>query len=130
VLAFTFLENPVTGRLLLLEELWQEVKPGLSAFADNPAAGAATIRTLLEEAKAIVPPHLRSRTPVSLKATAGLRLLPAHQSEALIEAVSLVLADSGFDNRGVEIMSELHEGLFGWVTVNYLLDQLHNPRYR
>ena len=32
---------------------------------------------------------------------------------------------SGFDNRGVEILSELDEGMFGWVTVN-LLDQLHN----
>ncbi len=128
MLAFTFLENPVTGRLLLMEELWQEVKPGLSSFAEDPAAGAATIQALIEEARALVPPHLRSRTPVSLKATAGLRLLPPHQSEALISAVSLVLAASGFDDRGVEIMSELEEGLFGWVTINYLLEQLHNPR--
>ena len=67
MLAFTYLENPVTGRLLLLEELWQEVQPGLSSFADNPAAGAATIQTLIDEAKTIVPPHQRARTPVSLK---------------------------------------------------------------
>ncbi len=111
-----------------MEELWKEVKPGLSSFADDPAAGAATIQALIDEAKTIVPPHLRPRTPVSLKATAGLRLLPPHQSEALIEAVSLVLAASGFEDHGVEIMSELHEGLFGWVTINYLLEQLHNPR--
>ena len=128
MLAFTFMENPVTGRLLLMEELWQEVKPGLSSFAADPAAGAATIQALVDEAKALVPPHLRARTPISLKATAGLRLLPAHQSEALIEAVSGVLAASGFANRGVEIMSELDEGLFGWVTINYLLEHLHIPR--
>ena len=35
---------------------------------------------------------------------------------------------AGFDNRGVGILRELDEGVFGWVTVNYLLDQLHNPR--
>ena len=29
---------------------------------------------------------------------------------------------------GVGIASELEEGVFGWVTVNYLLEQLHNPR--
>ena len=37
------------------------------------------------------------------------------------------LEKSGFDNRGVRILSELDEGVFGWVTVNYLLDQLNNP---
>ena len=53
----------------------------------------------------------------------GLRLLPPAQSDALINEVKSVLDGSGFDNRGVEIMSELHEGLYGWVTVNYLMDQ-------
>ena len=37
--------------------------------------------------------------------------------------------NSGFVNRGVEILSELNEGLYGWITVNYLMEQLHNPRY-
>ena len=47
VLAFTFHQNPVTGNLVLDDELWQEVKPGLSSFASNPEAGADTITTLL-----------------------------------------------------------------------------------
>ena len=40
----------------------------------------------------------------------GLRLLPAAKSAALISAVNEVLESSGFNNKGVEIMSELHEG--------------------
>ena len=28
---------------------------------------------------------------------------------------------------GVEIMSDLEEGIFGWVTVNFLLDKLGEP---
>jgi len=128
VLAFTFVENPLTKNLRLLEEYHKEVKPGLSSFADSPDAGADTIRTLIEAALEKVPEPSRKETPVSLKATAGLRLLPEQKSEALISEVSKVLENSGFSNRGVEIMSELHEGLFGWVTVNYLLGQIDNHR--
>ena len=34
---------------------------------------------------------------------------------------------SGFVNEGVDIMSELEEGVFGWLTVNYLLHALDQP---
>jgi len=128
LLAFTFYENPVTNNLMLVDEVFKEVKPGLSSFADNPKEGAATVQALINEAYGIVPESYRKDTPVSMKATAGLRLLPHNQSEALIAATAQVLANSGFLNRNVEIMSELDEGLYGWTTVNYLLDQLHNPR--
>lgn len=128
VLAFSFYHNPGTGNLVLQDELWHEIKPGLSSFASSPSAGADTITELLSLALARVPPEKRSSVPVTLKATAGLRLLPEDQSQALIAAVQERLERSGFDNRGVGILSELDEGVFGWVTVNYLLDQLHNPR--
>jgi len=128
VLAFTFHQNPVTGNLVLDDELWQEVKPGLSSFASNPEAGADTITTLLSLAQGRIPADRWSTAPVTLKATAGLRLLPADQSEALITAVQKRMDMSGFDNRGVGIMNELDEGVFGWMTVNYLLGQLNNPK--
>lgn len=128
VLAFTFYENPLTKHLELVDELWEEVKPGLSSFADDSDAGANTIQVLIDAALTLVPEKQRKQTPVSLKATAGLRLLPAAKSAALISAVNEVLESSGFNNKGVEIMSELHEGLYGWVTVNYLMEQLNNPR--
>lgn len=128
VLAFTFYENPLTKNLMLVDEIWEEVKPGLSTFAENPVEGGASIQKLINKALTVVPESHRERTPVTLKATAGLRLLPLHQSEALISEVETVLANSGFINKGVEIMSELHEGLYGWVTVNYLLDQMSNLR--
>jgi len=35
---------------------------------------------------------------------------------------------SGFSNRGVGMLSELDEGVFGWMTINYLMEQLHLPR--
>ena len=33
-----------TQHLELVDELWEEVKPGLSSFADDPAAGAQSIQ--------------------------------------------------------------------------------------
>jgi len=128
VLAFTFHQNPLTGNLVLDDELWQEVKPGLSSFASDPEAGADTITTLLSLAQGRIPQDRWSSAPVTLKATAGLRLLPAEQAEALISAVKQRMELSGFDNRGVGIMTELDEGVFGWMTVNYLLGQLNHPK--
>ena len=146
VLAFTFHRHPlsgiairlrqnkrfqmwkqISGGLLLEDELWQEKKPGLSSYASEPDKGAASISALLDLAKERIPKAAWSRTPVTLRATAGLRLLPQAQSEALISAVKTTLDSSGFVNEGVDIMSELDEGVFGWLTVNYLLHALDQP---
>ena len=128
VLAFTFHRHIFTGNLVLESELWKEVKPGLSSHAADPQAGAATISHLLNLAKESVPKEQRASTPVTLMATAGLRLLPATQADALLAAVRETIDASGFDNRGVDVMSQLDEGVFGWLTVNYLLQQLENPK--
>ena len=116
-----------SGGLILEDELWQEKKPGLSSYASKPSDGAASISALLDLAKERIPEAAWSRTPVTLRATAGLRLLPQQQSEALILAVKNTLDTSGFVNEGVDIMSELDEGVFGWLTVNYLLHALDQP---
>ena len=127
VLAFTFHSHPVTGQLVLEDELWHEVKPGLSSYAEEPARGAESIASLLALAKARIPPAAWPGTPATLMATAGLRLLPHLQSEALLEAVRATMAGSGFEDRGTGIMGELEEGVYGWLTVNYLLGELERP---
>jgi len=124
VLAFSFRHHPVSSELILYDELWEQSKPGLSSYAGDPAEGAASITSLLELAKARIPQAAWASTPVFVAATAGLRLLPADQSEALIDAIKKTLHTSVFIDRGVDILSELDEGVFGWVTVNYLLHKL------
>jgi len=125
VLGFTFQRDPVSKSLRLLDELWMQVKPGLSAYADNPSGARAGLEALLEAAKERVPESHRSSTPITLKATAGLRLLPKAQSEAILQEVREVLVASGFkpEDNLIEIMNPLDEGLFGWFTVNFLLKQ-------
>lgn len=107
-------------------EVYKEKKPGLSSYADTPHRGVESIQMLLNEARAFVPAEQRSSTPLILKATAGLRLLPAHKAEQLLIAVRDLFIESEFrvEADAVEIMDGIDEGIFSWFTVNFLLDNL------
>lgn len=70
------------------QEFYSHIKPGLSSFADDPKKGADSIKQLLDKAKIVVPPHLWHQTPLVLKATAGLRLLPAEKANLILEEVN------------------------------------------
>jgi Golgi nucleoside diphosphatase len=73
--------------LKLKSELFEEVKPGLSAYADKPSDAAKSLEPLLLKAKAFIPKEEWSSTPISLKATAGLRLLPKEKADNILNAV-------------------------------------------
>lgn len=126
VLAFEFHRGYLDGRLVLDHELFRHSKPGLSAFADEPAKGAATIERLLQDAKNFIPQEKWKLTPLVLKATAGLRLLKAEQAEGLLQACRDLFAHSGFlvNENSVEIMDGTDEGIFSWFTINFLLGKL------
>ncbi len=47
VLAFSFRRGAFDRQLHLTDELWREVKPGVSSFADNPKMAAESINQLL-----------------------------------------------------------------------------------
>lgn len=79
-----FLDNS----LKLKNGIFHEVKPGLSSYADNPKVGAESLIPLLDQAKQFIPQDAWSSTPISLKATAGLRLLPKEKADAILAAVS------------------------------------------
>uniref|UniRef100_H2VBM9 nucleoside diphosphate phosphatase n=1 Tax=Takifugu rubripes TaxID=31033 RepID=H2VBM9_TAKRU len=115
------------GRLLD-NEIYHAVKPGLSSYKDKPEEGGNTIRQLLKIAKKAIPKEAWSRTPVVLKATAGLRMLPEEKANALLKEVQEVLDDSPFFVRedGVSIMNGANEGVLAWVTVNFLTGHLYS----
>lgn len=132
VLAFSFERELIGGGMKLVDELWHEVKPGLSSYADNPAEGAKSIEVLLEKARDKIPEAARKATPITLKATAGLRLLPQDKAQALLDAVESTLRTSGFapEEDLLGIMDPMEEGLFGWFTVNFLTKRLRNAKER
>uniref|UniRef100_A0A8B9HPT2 nucleoside diphosphate phosphatase n=1 Tax=Astyanax mexicanus TaxID=7994 RepID=A0A8B9HPT2_ASTMX len=101
-------------------------KPGLSAYADNPENAGYSLRKLLVVAKSTVPRVEWKRTPVVLRATAGLRRLPLAKALALLEEVQYVFDEYPFyvPADSVSIMDGTNEGIFAWVTMNFLTGNL------
>lgn len=109
-------------------EVFKMTKPGLSSYKNDPVAAAKSLDVLMDEAVRTVPESLRSCAPVAVKATAGLRLLGAEQSDAILAAVrERLLSVYPFplpEKDAVVIMDGKDEGVFAWITANYLLDTI------
>uniref|UniRef100_A0AAY4BXS6 nucleoside diphosphate phosphatase n=1 Tax=Denticeps clupeoides TaxID=299321 RepID=A0AAY4BXS6_9TELE len=123
---YTFIQKDPAELPLLEKETFQSVKPGLSAYADTPETAGETVRQLLRVAKKAVPHVEWERTPVVLRATAGLRLLPPKKAQALLDEVEVAFEESPFfvPDNSVHIMNGTDEGILAWVTVNFLTGQL------
>ncbi|XP_049681044.1 nucleoside diphosphate phosphatase ENTPD5 isoform X2 [Accipiter gentilis] len=123
---YTFVQKSPENLPELEGEIFESVKPGLSAYADQPEKGAETVKRLLDVAIEAVPPHLWKKTPVVLKATAGLRLLSEEKAQALLLEVREVFEESPFlvPEDSVSIMDGSYEGILAWITVNFLTGQL------
>lgn len=109
-------------------EVFKQTHPGLSSFAGRPLEAAQSLDVLLDEAVAVVPQPLQRCTPVAVKATAGLRLLGSVQSDGILEAVRHRLHEkypfSLVEKDGVVIMDGKDEGVYAWITANYLLNTI------
>jgi len=122
-------------------EHFDHVEPGLSSYGADAGRAAESLRPLLDKAKQIIPSELQRCTPLSLKATAGLRLLGPQQSSAIIASVRHLIekeypfpiadgkdAQGNSLSNGIEIMDGRDEGVFAWITVNYLLNLIGSSR--
>ncbi|KAM6915925.1 ectonucleoside triphosphate diphosphohydrolase 6 [Xenentodon cancila] len=119
------MENKETPTLA--HETFRAIKPGLSAYADDPQKCAAGLMELLEVAKSSIPSFMWGSTPVVLKATAGLRLLPGEKADQLLNRVRVLFLESPFlsTDDSVSIMDGTDEGISAWITVNFLTGGLH-----
>uniref|UniRef100_A0A8C7L7M2 nucleoside diphosphate phosphatase n=1 Tax=Oncorhynchus kisutch TaxID=8019 RepID=A0A8C7L7M2_ONCKI len=99
----------------LAHETFRAIKPGLSAYADDPEKCKEGILELLAVAQGSIPSSVWSSTPLVLKATAGLRLLPGEKATHLLDRVREVFGESPFLSRGdsVSIMDGTDEGMSG-----------------
>lgn len=106
---------------------------GLSAYGDDPIAAAKSLDILMDVAMATVPEEYRSCSPIALKATAGLRLLGPEKSGRILEAVRTHLENDypfpvvSKEKNGVVIMDGSEEGVYAWITTNYLLGKIGGP---
>ncbi|KAI8140111.1 nucleoside phosphatase GDA1/CD39 [Fennellomyces sp. T-0311] len=117
----------------LEDEVFYPIEPGLSSYKDDAEAAAKSLDELMQVALENVPAELHHCTPIELKATAGLRLLGEGQSKKILDAVRTRLETqypfpiAGGDH-GIEIMDGKDEGVYAWITVNYLLGSLKKGR--
>lgn len=98
---------------------------GISSYADDPSGAGQSLVGCLEQALRDVPKDRHAGTPLYLGATAGMRLLNLTSPEAaakVLAAATRTLTQYPFDFRGARILSGQDEGVFGWVTANYLLE--------
>jgi Golgi nucleoside diphosphatase len=147
---YRFRVSSVSGVAPVLEdEIFVEVKPGLSAYVPRgvgadagsrdvgqtsaaeqrkmgPAAAAASLKPLLDLCLEQIPASSHASTPISLRATAGLRLLGEQTAAEILSAIRSEFGRYPFPflPTDVEVMGGSEEGVFAWITVNYLLQHL------
>lgn len=122
----------------LEDEIFEQTakKPGgsgLSSYKSDAEGAAKSLDPLMEVAVKNVPEKLQGCTPVAVKATAGLRKLGPEMSDKILAAVRerletqypfpVLAADKG----GVEVMDGTDEGVYAWITTNYLLGKIGGP---
>ena len=106
---------------------------GLSSYPDDPEAAAKSLDMLVDEAMDHVAEEVKSCTPIAVKATAGLRKLGEDKSAAILAAVRTRLETHypfpvvSAANGGVEVMDGKDEGVYAWITTNYLLGKIGGP---
>ena len=126
---FTF-QTDYFGRERLESEYFHAVEPGLKSYGLSADAASASLDELISRAESVVPARARSATPFSVRATAGLRLMPEGQgaADAIMDSVRAKIASAGFHPASasafVSIMDGIDEGAHGWLATNYLLERL------
>ncbi|KAF4627407.1 hypothetical protein G7Y89_g10756 [Cudoniella acicularis] len=111
---------------------------GLSSYKEDAEGAAKSLDVLMDVAMKHVPDELKGCTPVAVKATAGLRLLDPPGSEPvlankILDAVRTRLETVypfpvvSKEENGVEIMEGKDEGVYAWITTNFLLGNIGGP---
>ena len=92
---FKFLMNR-RGQLELQFDKFDQLKPGLSSYADAPPKAAESLAPLLDLAAATIPADQQATTRVMVGATAGLRLLPDGKADLILAEVRAWLGKRPF----------------------------------
>ncbi|KAM8744333.1 ectonucleoside triphosphate diphosphohydrolase 2 [Acanthopagrus schlegelii] len=98
---------------------------GISSYAGQPGSAGQSLEACLNQAVKDIPKERHRSTLVYLGATAGMRLLhmsSREQSDQILQEVGNKIQSYPFSYQGAAILSGKEEGAYGWVTVNYLLE--------
>ncbi|XP_042344353.1 ectonucleoside triphosphate diphosphohydrolase 2-like [Plectropomus leopardus] len=98
---------------------------GISSYAGVRGGAAKSLEACLNHAMKEIPKSRHQKAPLYLGATAGMRLLNkvnATESRRVLKEVENKLRSYPFKFKEAAILSGQEEGAYGWVTVNYLLE--------
>jgi Golgi apyrase len=97
--------------------------PGISSLKDVSEIKNYLLE-ILKFTTNTVPKSFQSRTPILFYATAGMRLLPENTQHQIMKAAcDFFMENSEFyvpNCQHFRVISGLDEGIFGWLSVNYL----------
>ena len=109
-----------------------KLKPGLSSMLHKPDDIEAYFQKLFDEAHKIIPEEKQSSTPFVVLATAGMRLLPEPDQDAIMNKVKEILRSNDspflFKDHNVQVISGKEEAIFAWITVNFIQGVLTSPK--
>ncbi|XP_063117023.1 ectonucleoside triphosphate diphosphohydrolase 3 isoform X2 [Cavia porcellus] len=97
--------------------------PGISSYGDNPQDAPTAFEDCMQRVQQQVPVSLHRSTRVYLGATAGMRLLRLQNetaAEEILASIQSYFRSQPFDFRGAQIISGQEEGVYGWITANYI----------
>ncbi|EDL09171.1 ectonucleoside triphosphate diphosphohydrolase 3 [Mus musculus] len=97
---------------------------GISSYENNPQDAPKAFEDCILKVKEQVPEHLHGSTRIYLGATAGMRLLRLQNETAareVLESIQSYFKSQPFDFRGAQIISGQEEGVYGWITANYIM---------
>lgn len=106
---------------------------GLSSYKEDAEGAAKSLDVLMDMAMEKVPDKLKGCSPVAVKATAGLRKLGDEMSKKILAAVRTRLETKypfpvvSEERGGVQVMEGKDEGVYAWITTNYLLGKIGGP---
>ncbi|XP_051965740.1 LOW QUALITY PROTEIN: ectonucleoside triphosphate diphosphohydrolase 2 [Xyrauchen texanus] len=98
---------------------------GISSYAGNRGGAASSLEECMEQAILDMYKVRQELTPLYLGATAGMRLLNISrpkESDEILKELGDKLKTYPFSFKRATILSGQEEGAYGWVTVNYLLE--------
>ena len=130
---FEYEKSQPTLAVPVIHDLYSKsTSPGLSSYANIPASAGDSLKPILDEAALYlqnkgVP---LSNVSVSVLATAGMRLLPLDEQQAVYADVRDYIRNNyafSLKDQDVRTISGQLEGVYGWLDVNYLSNNFAHP---
>lgn len=118
-----FIYQIVGNKITLVDKL--KVEPGLSKFENKLGEVDAYLKPLIDFAKKTLGEGARfTETPIVLQATGGVRALSLKGQNDVIASAQQALNHSGFKAPKAEVIQGVQEGIYQWISINYLRGSL------